>query len=1177
MASAVERLLLQRQQEQEAQQQLRMKEKDIIEKQAIERTFTPRPTETELMKSFEREELGKQRKAKQEQVGRELSSIQPFLTEAGLATGTDPLTALSFLKGIPIAGAALQGQAPTLFEEAREASPKLEGILPTIPELPSREQLLTQLPFAGAGMIPTAKGPEQLFELKKQKINTSDLISGTTRAAGTLAMYTAGGTVVGKMSFLNKIKNPVARQLAAEGIKDIMASTAPRAVERGLLGEGPGEIAKAIPGEMLFDAMLNKLFLGKVELPEEALKDLIKLKPGETIDALRKQYPDLATLKTLKRITPEPKKEVFMGDLSVDTIRIKPSRTIPGKYRTIDDQLNAGEVLDRKKLDWDEFYRLAVDENAPIEKVIRDNINGGLDNPFSPYIEKRLIAGKIPGRTEKYLFHEGPLGTKALNDILENVPDKRTFDRYLLARRAIEVDKRSGGTKGIGIDLKDARRTVELLETPELKQAVKEFTDYNNALLEIWKNTGVISEIDFDNIIKTETTYGHISRLVESIIQGKDPATLSDLLKTTPEALGVRKGLGRLTGVNESTAVQSPLDMAVKDTSFRTKVAVYNEFYNNFYDFAKENDIPGITIINPQAIMKDADVDGIVRTLEKAGIEIPEKDTIKNRTVQFFAGLTKPKDPGIITFFRNGKPMYMKIDDPALLAALGPNKIESEGANILFKLMSGPSKIKRAGVGVFLPVKNVLRDTIWAGIFSKEGFIPFYDTFRGAYHLAKKDDLYKKALDSGALNASIVGLDKKYTRDTMERLFEKTAKSRAHRVMSHPIEGMRKWTEMTDDWTRLGQFDRALKKYGADMAGMRKAAFETRDLMDFMRAGVVTKEANKYTAFLNANVQGLDKAIREIRRNPLNTSINTAKYIVLPSIVLHYMNKHNPAYKKLPSYVKDLYWVVGNEDPLLIPKPFEMGVTFGTGMERALDYMETNDPKAFKDFGKTVMNVMFPELFPDWIQVAYEGMTGVTTFPEPRQVVPRSQEFMPPEAQVGAFTTRTAQTIGETLAPLPDAFGLEAIQSPRRLESLVRGLGGAGGIRTVREIEALTGVKTPLDYDANPLAILGKLFGVATSTSNVQQLDDFYDELDETKRAVEKDKFESKKRGIDEDEDLQERLKVLNKANRELGKLNKELNNLVSGTEEDPIYGRGRAMDLRDNILDIIEKALEGD
>jgi hypothetical protein len=74
--------------------------------------------------------------------------------------------------------------------------------------------------------------------------------------------------------------------------------------------------------------------------------------------------------------------------------------------------------------------------------------------------------------------------------------------------------------------------------------------------------------------------------------------------------------------------------------------------------------------------------------------------------------------------------------------------------------------------------------------------------------------------------------------------------------------------------------------------------------------------------------------------------------VTLPSVLLWMANHDDPRYKDIPTWQKDLFWIVMTDEHVYrIPKPFEIGVIFGSVPERMLDKFAADDPEAFKHFG----------------------------------------------------------------------------------------------------------------------------------------------------------------------------------------------------------------------------------
>ena len=73
------------------------------------------------------------------------------------------------------------------------------------------------------------------------------------------------------------------------------------------------------------------------------------------------------------------------------------------------------------------------------------------------------------------------------------------------------------------------------------------------------------------------------------------------------------------------------------------------------------------------------------------------------------------------------------------------------------------------------------------------------------------------------------------------------------------------------------------------------------------------------------------------------TFIKSIQSITAPSVALWFVNNDDPAYQALPDYRKDLFWNIRiNGTYYPIAKPFEIGLIFGTGAERFLDYYLRN-------------------------------------------------------------------------------------------------------------------------------------------------------------------------------------------------------------------------------------------
>lgn len=98
-----------------------------------------------------------------------------------------------------------------------------------------------------------------------------------------------------------------------------------------------------------------------------------------------------------------------------------------------------------------------------------------------------------------------------------------------------------------------------------------------------------------------------------------------------------------------------------------------------------------------------------------------------------------------------------------------------------------------------------------------------------------------------------------------------------------------------------------------------------------------------------------------------------------------------------------------------IPKPFELGVLFGSVPERALDAFFMKNPNAFKNLGKSVLQALTPGFIPQAALPFLEQWANRSFFLE-RTMVPRRLEHLPPKEQFTPQTSETAKTLGKIIS-----------------------------------------------------------------------------------------------------------------------------------------------------------------
>jgi hypothetical protein len=243
-------------------------------------------------------------------------------------------------------------------------------------------------------------------------------------------------------------------------------------------------------------------------------------------------------------------------------------------------------------------------------------------------------------------------------------------------------------------------------------------------------------------------------------------------------------------------------------------------------------------------------------------------------------------------------------------------------------------------------------------------------------------------------------------------------------------------------------------------------------------------------AFANATVQGTDKLVRQFKEKPAQTIMRVALSITLPSVILFLLNHDDDRYKELPQWEKDIFWIVLTKDHIFrIPKPFELGIIFGTGAERALQWILDKDPKAFKGLAQTIGGALMPGYIPTAAIPFIETWANRSTFTG-LPIVPQREQRLEGWAQFGPYTTETAKGLGKLIN-----------WSPRKIETFLRGWTGGLGLYTVKLFEGVgevtgaipEGNKPALDTERYPVA---KAF-MAKAYASPQSVEDFYNEMND--------------------------------------------------------------------------------
>lgn len=660
------------------------------------------------------------------------------------------------------------------------------------------------------------------------------------------------------------------------------------------------------------------------------------------------------------------------------------------------------------------LYTHTVDELHPFEQLMKEvNKQIGKEISFENDVYKqawlfRGATGKAQALVE---FGDKAAGVKGLKAILEpiGIKERKNFSAYLVAKH--DLDFHANGQKATFSKAEDVATLRKFEKNETFKKAADELQKYQRHLLQQLVKSGMLKPEIYAELVKKYPNYVPFFRDFKA-------ESMDGFLTSSKGFINVASPIKRFKGSTRD--IIDPLQSILRNTYQFTNAIERNKVAQNF--------------------AKLADIHGMGRIVEQV------KD-----------GSARATDNTFTVWQRGQKVVYETT--PELKAALEMS--DKNASNLLVRIMQTPASWLRAGATstTGFALANLVRDNVSAAIFSKHGYLPVFDTLKGVSQFIKKGELYQEYLRSGASGAAMVSLDRDYMGGQIREILRK--EPTWQKVVKNPIEVMRAISEASEISTRLAEYDNARKGYtglanrlfGSERKSLtpQQAALEARDItIDFSRIGKNTKTANRVVAFFNAAVQGADKLRRVWKEDPVGASIRATLFVTIPTVALWQLNKDNPEYQELPQYVKDTYWILPSGDHLIkIPKPFELGVLYGTSVERMLQWMDDKEHGrkgiGFKGYGERVADVLTPSVMPTAFIPIAEWAANYS-FWRQKSIVPQAQQDLPDALQYGQNTSAVAKGIGSL-------FNV----SPYKVDNTIRGYGGNLATLGLTAIDAATG------------------------------------------------------------------------------------------------------------------------
>lgn len=867
---------------------------------------------------------------------------------------------------------------------------------------------------------------------------------------------------------------------------------------------------------------------------------------------------------------PEMKAKVQqLQNMVSDYLRQSPLNRVLSHIDYGDDTANIFTRAKERALEFKKGFRKNFfDDLDPLKQVINDITDGKkLSIDRDAYAKLRLNRG-VTGKVRVALEHgivdnQGNKIGKSLKEITAPVSDNiDEFIAYISALRAKDLETRNIDS---GFNKKDVDEILSLYgDNENFNKAAEELYSFENAILQkTLVASGIITPEQLKAYNKANPHYVPFYRVMdEKFKQSKD---------------SLSKAPKRIKGSTRD--IINPLESIIKNTYSYYMIAEKNDAYKSLFNLANEYDGTGKWFDKVPTDMTGAkisanDIKGILDQLDLDKTDIDYNE--------LFTTIFKPANHqkgNIITVMEKGKPVHYEIMDEDLYKILGQS---NSGIDTWWsKILGSGSSALRVGATHTLEfvARNPIKDTFDAFTYSKNKFIPVVDTVIGIFNVAGKSDLYYKWLESGGSGSSYTNAQRTTLRNTLNGLLPEINKQSKldvlGNIVKHPLKTyldlIGEISNITEEGTRVGEFRRALK----NNKNLRQAALESRDItVDFSRGGKQIKEANKYIAFLNANVQGLDKMITAFKERPVATTIKCVSAFMLPSMLIAALQDDDDR-DKVPQWEKDSHWIFFvNGVPIRIPKPQGIGRTFANLGESILDYMRKKDPEVYQHFLIETLGSYSPandisSVFPNTLQPPFEVATNYSFFRK-TNIVPRSMENRSPEYQYDENTSTIAKQIGKKFKV-----------SPKQVDYLISGYFGNLGKDITNLLglpadayEKFTNGTTKNKTYATTNSILKKIplvKGFIASDYANPQLDKFYNNKSKALTNYEDAKFKYSGSNITETQkkELEELKKInslYNKTYNEIKDLQDEINEVTANPNRGNEYKKLKIKELNNEI-----------
>jgi len=710
----------------------------------------------------------------------------------------------------------------------------------------------------------------------------------------------------------------------------------------------------------------------------------------------------------------------------------------------------------------------------------------------SPYKLMRLSADSW--QTTEYALHHGiPIwkdgsiaikpGSKGLIETLGqlgNAEDADLFRLYMVAKRAEELQAQG---KNAGFTQKEIEEGLALgsrssSKGAEFNKIFSEYREFQDGVLQFAVDSGLVSPALKKLLNELHKNYVPFYRTVE--VNDLNPDSIKEKLSgpfSRKQVAGQRSGIKRFSGGEDP--IGDLYENMVKNISHLIQASVRNtamlrlERVNGDLDMLTGQNFwaavsPGMKV--------SASVKDFLKYLRNSeGINISDSDVDSDALARVF-GIAGRKDQnsratGIISFMRNGKPAYRKIEEGnrALLEALTIS--ESLGHKILsngfVKMFANVKTLFQRGVTLPLDftATNAFRDMVSSFLTNKVATPPLLNTIRGAVALYTKKDELSKIRGQGAGNPSSFSSARKAKSiyDELPQLKDKTLIEKTFDTAQKAIGMLDKIGETTESIHRTAVTMEAMSRRNVSPAEAAWIYKQSNTDFSAHGANAAIRLLSATVPFFNAGLQSMyriwgsyadgakitnDMTPTQQMLEKLKPRTNQLMYrgavLALLALIYAALQSDDERYDDLPDYEKDNYFIffVGGTK-VRIRKPFEVGTIFFTlpeMMATAVIKREMPRPERLTSNVLSVFRGAVPGL-PQILRPMSEVVANKDFFTG-NPIIPRNLQDTAPSMQ---YKENTPSILAEGLARVPGVKDSPTVGSPLVQQKLIEGYFGTMG------------------------------------------------------------------------------------------------------------------------------------